>query len=176
MEEERGVSPSKEHPRRRALQALLALGLAGLAAGCGFQLRGQAALPFAAAYVDAPADSALADKLRKDLAGKGKLAEQRDQAQVVVRLSGERREKAILSLSGAGKVREYRLTHKATLSAATPAGQELLRPAELQMVRDYAYSDSQALAKEAEEAMLRRDMDDELLQQTLRRLSLIRLP
>ena len=170
------MSPSNDKQRRRALQSLLALGLTGLLASCGFQLRGQAALPFDAAYVDAAGDSVLGDKLRKELAGKGKLAGQRDKDQVVVRLTGESRSKSILSLSGAGKVREYRLTHKATLSAATPAGQELLRPAELQMVRDYAYSDSQALAKEAEEAMLRRDMDDELLQQTLRRLSLIRLP
>jgi len=161
--------------RRTAMKTLLALGLAALLAGCGFQLRGQSGLPFASAYVDAPA-GALADKLRKHLAAKGKLQEKRDQAEVVVKLSGEQRTKSILSLSGAGKVREYRLVHKATLAATTPAGKELLRASDVQLSRDYSYSDAQALAKEAEEAMLQREMEDELLRQLLRRLNLIQLP
>lgn len=158
--------------RRKALQFLLAVGLLGLLAGCGFQLRGQSQLPFASAYVDAPA-SKLGDKLRKYLAGKGKLQAQREQAEVIVRLSGESRTKSILSLSGAGKVREYRIVHKVTLAAANTAGVELLPAAELLLTRDYSYSDAQALAKEAEEAMLQREMEEELLHQMVRRLTLI---
>ena len=161
--------------RRTAIKTLLVLGLAGLVAGCGFQLRSQAGLPFASAYVDAP-KGLLGDKLRKHLASKGKLQEARDQAEVVIRLGGEQRTKSILSLSGAGKVREYRLVHKVTLSAESPAGKELLPAADLQLTRDYSYSDAQALAKEAEEAMLQREMEDELLRQVLRRLSLIHQP
>jgi len=159
-----------------AMHALLAIGLSGLVPGCGFQLRGQTALPFDSAYVDAAGSSQLGNKLRKYLAEQGKLRQTRAQAQVVVQVSSEDRTKAILSLSGAGKVREYRITHKATLAATTPAGQELLRPAQMQQVRDYAYSDDQALAKEAEEAMLIREMENELLLQAVRRLGLIRLP
>lgn len=165
-----------ENSKRKAMQSLLALGLSALVAGCGYQLRGQSALPFDGGYVDAPADSVLGDKLRKHLAGKGKLQETRGKAQVVIRLSGENRSKSILSLSGAGKVREYRIVHKVIVSAATPAGQALLQPSELQLARDYSYSDAQFLAKEAEEAMLQREMEDELVRQVVRRLGLIQLP
>jgi LPS-assembly lipoprotein len=161
---------------RNAWKSLIVLAAVSLLAGCGFQLRGQSTLPFASAYVDAPAGSLLGDRLRKHLAGNGKLQETRDKAQVIVRLSGETHSKSILSLSGAGKVREYRVVHKATFSAATPAGLELLQPAELQTARDYSYSDAQVLAKEAEEAMLQREMEDELLHQAVRRLGLIRMP
>jgi LPS-assembly lipoprotein len=161
--------------RRITVKFLLAISLVGMLAGCGFQLRGQSSLPFAAAYVDAPAGM-LGDRLRKYLAGKNKLQEKREAAEVVISLSGEQRNKSILSLSGAGKVREYRLVRKVTLAAATSDGQELLRPAEIHVVREYSYSDDQVLAKEAEEAMLQRDMEDELLRQAVRRLSLIKLP
>jgi LPS-assembly lipoprotein len=162
--------------RRNALKSLLAMAGAGVLGGCGFKLRGQSELPFASAYVDAPEKSALAKKLRNYLSGKGKLQSQRAQAQVIVRLNAENRSKTILSLSGAGKVREYRIVHKVTVSAATPTEVELLKPSDLHLARDFSYSDAQALAKEAEEAMLQREMEEELLLQILRRLGLIRLP
>jgi LPS-assembly lipoprotein len=161
---------------RKALKFLIALCLLGLVDGCGFQLRGQTALPFEHAYVDAPATSVLGGKLGNYLAGKGKLAEMREQAQVIVKLTGETRSKSILSLSGAGKVREYRIVHKVIFAATTPAGQEVLKPSELQLSREFSYSDAQALAKEAEEAMLQREMEEELLHQVVRRLRLIQLP
>lgn len=149
------------------------MGLAVLA-GCGFQLRGQTPLPFNSAYVEAAGSSTLAAQLRRYLKNKGKWAERRDQADVVVRLRDESRIKSILSLSGAGKVREYRLINQVTVSAVNPGGAEMLAAAEIKLTRDYSYSDEQALAKEAEEAMLLKDMDDDALRQILRRLAFVR--
>lgn len=159
--------------RRKALKLLAAAGLAVLA-GCGFQLRGQALLPFQAAYVEAAERSPLAAQLRRQLDLKGKLAERREAADVIIRLTGEKRDKSILSLSGAGKVREYRLNHAVTLVALAPDGSAMLAEADVKQSRDFSYSDEQILAKEAEENMLRKDMDDEIVRQILRRLAFVR--
>jgi len=157
-------------------RAILVFVLAAFLAGCGFQLRGQAALPFASAYVEA-GDSALAQRLRRHLEDKKKLAPTRADAEIIVLLSQERRDKTILSLSGAGKVREYRLSHVVEMAVtrpdADPDAAPLLAPAILRSSRDFAYSDTQILAKEAEEAQLNRDMENELLSQILRRLGLV---
>jgi LPS-assembly lipoprotein len=157
-------------------RTLLILALAGSLAACGFQLRGQAPLPFASAYVDA-GQGGLADRLRRQLDARQKLAPAREGAEIVVRLGQERRDKSILSLSGAGKVREYRLSHVIEMEVsrpdADPDAKPLLAPANLRTSRDFAHSDAQILAKETEEAQLNRDMEDELLNQILRRLSLV---
>lgn len=154
----------------KLLKSLLLLALVVLA-GCGFQPRGQAQLPFRAAYVEAPEGSLLAGKLRGQLRVRDKLAETTASADLLVRLAGDTRSKTILSLSGAGKVREYRLTQRLILSATASDGREILKPSSIELIRDFAYSDAQLLAKEAEEASLYRDMEDEALRQILRRLS-----
>lgn len=159
--------------RRAVLKMLAVAGLAALA-GCGFQLRGQSPLPFEAAFIEAAPGSTLADQLRRHLDRQAKSAAQRDKADVIISLSKEVRDKAILSLSGAGKVREFRLTHTVTVAVAEPGGKVILAPSDIRLSRDFSYSDEQVLAKEAEETMLRRDMDDEALRQILRRLAFVK--
>ncbi|TCJ12760.1 lipoprotein B transmembrane [Parasulfuritortus cantonensis] len=177
--------------RREALK-WLAVGVPAALAGCGFQLRGQAKLPFKSAYVEAGGvggrgsaitgpmpsarsrESTLAKSLRHYLDVQGKLAAQRNKADVVILLTNETRGKSILSLSGAGKVREYRLVHSLTISAISPGGEEMLAPTDIRLTRDFSYSDEQILAKEAEEATLRKDMEDEALRQIIRRLAFVR--
>ncbi len=48
--------------------------------------------------------------------------------------------------------------------------QVYLPTGEIQLTRDMAYSDAQVLAKEAEEALLYRDMQRDMVQQIMRRL------
>ncbi len=153
----------------------IVLGALLVLAGCGFQLRGQAALPFDSAYVEAAKGSALAPLLRERLRLYGKrLVPDAGGAQVVIRIDNEKRSKEILSLSGGGKVREYRLGYGLELSVTDAAGRLLLAPIELKLSRDYAYDDAQVLAKEGEEAQLARDMEQEMLRQVLRRLAFAR--
>ncbi len=160
--------------KRELLRLFLGMLAASLLAGCGFQLRGQALLPFAAAHVEAARGSALAEGLRQSLRGQGKLAEQSEGAPVRVRLTGENRQKNILSLSGAGKVREYRLEYRVDLSAFDVTGKELIAPTQIYLTREFSYSDEQVLAKESEEAALNRAMEQEALRQVLRRLSYLK--
>lgn len=158
---------------RRVWMGWLALSTL-LLAGCGFQLRGEAQLPFASAFVEAPDASALATSLRQALTAQDKLAAQAKEAPVRIRVLDERREKNILSLSGGGKVREYRLIYKATLKVTDQMGGELIAPIELEQQREFSYDDALILAKEAEEANLNRAMEQEVLRQALRRLSYVK--
>ncbi len=158
---------------RRAMLRLIGLALTVGLAGCGFQLRGQAQLPFSAAYVDARANSLLAEPLRHALASQHKLAEKAEGAPVRITLAEEGRSKAILSLSGGGKVKEYRITYKLKLLVADGGGKELIAPSEILLTRDFTYSDAEILAKEAEEANLNQAMEREALRQVLRRLSYV---
>jgi LPS-assembly lipoprotein len=159
--------------KRGATNILAILAAVGLLGSCGFQLRGQAQLPFAAAYVEAPAGSVLGEGLRQALSNQNKLAAGRNGAPVRIKLSPEARGKNILSLSGGGKVKEYRLEYRVELSAFDAAGAELLAPAQVHLTREFSYNDDQVLAKEGEEAILNRSMEQDALRQVLRRLSYI---
>ncbi len=166
---------SKEMGVRRLLaNILIGLILAAGLAGCGFKLRGQAQLPFTAAYVDAASGSSLAATLRQSLTSQGKLAAKREDAPVRIVLAQEERTKSILSLSGAGKVKEYRLAYKVVMSVVDADGKELIAPSEILLSRDFSYSDAEILSKEAEEASLNRAMDQDALRQALRRLSYLK--
>jgi LPS-assembly lipoprotein len=158
-----------------ALKFLLILGLT-LMAGCGFQFRGQAALPFDSAYIDAKPDSVVGNMLRNQLRSRSKLADLRNKASIVIILADESRDKSILTLSGAGKVQEYRLVHKVTLSASDPSGEEILPPSTIQQNRDFTYNSQQVLAEDALESSLHHDMDTDTLQQIMRRLAYIHRP
>jgi LPS-assembly lipoprotein len=173
--------------RRHVIRTLAVIGIAGLLAGCGFKLRGAAPLPFASAYVESSSavlstlgtstslssqriGSQLGPLLRTALQANHKLAADKESAAIIINLTNEVREKSILSLSGAGKVREYRLAHRVKVSAVNNSGREVLAPSLLQLNRDFSYSDEQIMAKEAEEALLQKEMEQDLLRQILRRL------
>ncbi|MBI5330248.1 MAG: hypothetical protein HZB71_06500 [Betaproteobacteria bacterium] len=160
--------------RRAFLKSVAALAGASVLAGCGFKLRGSAQLRFDSAYVDAP-DTSLTRELRQTLTSHGKLAEKPELATLRILLEGERRAKAILSLTSAGKVREYRLELRVTLSVLDQAGKSVLNPGEVFVQRDMTYDDQQALAKELEETGLYRAMELDALRQILRRLDTIKL-
>ncbi len=158
-----------------AAKFLLGLLLTIVLGGCGFQLRGQAALPFSAAYVAAPDTSNVANGLRRALSSQQKLTQTQDGAPVRIRLEGESYSKSILALSGGGKVREYRLEYSVQLSVYDKIGKTVVEPTKIHLSNDFSYSDAQILAKEAEEASLNRAMEQDALRQILRRLSYLNL-
>jgi len=161
--------------RRTALKTLMTMCLVVLA-GCGFQLRGQAVLPFDKAYVDASPSSILGGMLKKQLEQRSKLVNMRNQANVVVKLTGETRDKSILTLSSAGKVQEYRLVHKVAVSVTDPEDKVILPQVTLQQTRDFSYNSQEVLATDAFEASLHHDMDEQILQQIMRRLAFVHKP
>ncbi len=149
---------------------LLATPLLALA-GCGFRLRGVNAMPFTSAWVEAGEGSLIGQQLREQLHNQRKLHAGSKNAPLVIRLSQEKLDKQILSLSGAGRVREYRLSYEVQMDVRDAYGKTLLGAIPLFTQRDLTYDDNQALAKEAEEANLRRDMAIELARQALTRIA-----
>jgi LPS-assembly lipoprotein len=160
--------------RRMRVNILAGLMWAAALTGCGFQLRGQAQLPFESAHVEAIRSSTLAPALRASLSSQNKLAAKADGAAVRILLADEARGKTILALSGGGKVREYRLSYRVVMAVLDAQGKELGAPSEIVLNRDFSYSDAEILAKGAEEATLYRAMEQDALRQVLRRLSYVR--
>lgn len=151
---------------------LFLAGLPLLAAGCGFQLRRVDVMPFASVYLDAPPGSAVAQRVATSLRGirDVRLAATAGEAEVVLKIGIEERSKTILSLSGAGRVTEYRLGLRLRYGIEGGDGRVLTAPETIELVRDMTYDDRVLLAKGTEEQLLYRDMDDVAAQRILRRL------
>jgi LPS-assembly lipoprotein len=142
-------------------------------ASCGFQLRGQAAIPYKSLFVETTGYSIFANDLERAIrsGSETKIAQNRKDAEAVLKITGESQEKYILSLSAGGKVREFELRYKVAYRLTDPAGNDLAPPGEILLRRDMTYDDTVVLAKESEEALLYRDMKTDAVQQMLRRLS-----
>ena len=149
---------------------------AALATGCGFQLRRLDGIPFASLYVDAPADSVVAQRVTAALKASNttRLAANAAEAEAVLKLYKEERSKTILSLSGAGRVTEYRLGLKMSYTISGKNERSLAVPEVIELSRDMTYDDSLLLAKSAEEGLLYRDMEDNAARRIMRRLQAIK--
>ncbi len=155
----------------RSSRAAFAGVIAVLLAACGFQLRGQAQLPFETLHI--PGNNPLVVELRRNVAAasKTRLVDSAGDAQAVLGFTQELRDKIILSFSAAGRVNEYQLRYRVGFRVTDPKGARVYLPtSEILLTRDMAYSDAQVLAKEAEEALLYRDMQRDMVQQIMRRL------
>ena len=159
--------------RRQALRALMPLLLAGGLSACGFRLRGAQPLPFATLHLGVDTNSEFGQALARKVGTSGTTVAVTDPAQADARLEilGNQRSREILSLSAAGKVREYQLFQTLSFRVVDRNGEELLAPVTLHSRREYNFDDTRVIAKEREEALLFRDMEAELLQQMMDRLA-----
>lgn len=163
--------------RRTALQRIALLALAGAAAGCGFKLRGSANIPFETMALQGAENTAFAVELKRSiLANRNvRIVDDPKQAQAILQIAGISQERRILSLSGAGRVREFQLVYRVSYRVHDGKGREFIPPGEVVLRRDITFNDSQVLAKEQEEILLVRDMQSDAVQQLMRRLSTARL-
>ena len=158
--------------RRACLNAVPA----ALLAGCGFQLRGEPALPFTRiTLLGFAARSALYADLLAALQRQVQVVDALPQAQLALRALQDLRERSVVASTAAGQVREVQLRARLEFSIETPGGRELVPPTELLLVRDMSYSESFALAKEQEEAQLYRNMQADIVAQLMRRLARVKV-
>jgi LPS-assembly lipoprotein len=156
-----------------ASSALLAM------TGCGFQLRGAPDFAFHSLRVNAADNSPLATELKRNLAAIGKVkliedAKEAASADAVFELLSEVRGKTVVGVNTSGQVLEFQLSLRTRFRLRTPQGKELIGNTELVQQRDISFSESAVLAKEAEENLIYRDMQSDLVQQIIRRLAAIR--
>ncbi len=161
---------------------LLLLGMSvllGSLAGCGFQLRGSAQqymIPFRTVYLAIPENSPLSIELSRYILAQGEtaLVRERKEAQASIEILSEAKEKAILSLNSQGRVREFNLSYTLRFRVTDKDSQELLPASEISLRRSISFNESQVLAKEAEETLLYKDMQTDLIQQLIRRIATIK--
>lgn len=147
--------------------------------GCGFALRKAPTFAFSTLYSGLPESSPLGVELRRSLRATGKVrvitdARQINEAQVVLDVLQDQRETVVLSLNATGQVREFQLRLRFAFKLRTPAGKELIPPSEIALQREISFNESAVLAKEAEEALLYRDMQSDVVQQLMRRLAAVK--
>lgn len=163
--------------QRRTFMFLTAGTLASLG-GCGFALRKAPDFAFSTLFSSLPESSPLGVQLRRTLQATGKVrvitdALQINQAQVILDVLTDQRERVVISLNSNGQVRELQLRLRFRFRLRTLAGRELIPDTELLLQRDLNYNETQVLGKEAEEALLYRDMQNDLVQQLMRRLAAV---
>jgi LPS-assembly lipoprotein len=150
----------------------LALAITVLTA-CGFQLRGAYSLPYESLYLAMADYDVIGANLRRAIRGAGTthLASTASDAQAILVPVNEYRDRVILSLSGTGRVSELRLRYLYNYRVTDKKGRDLVAPGSIELVRDLTYDDSNVLAKQQEEILLWRDMENDLVQQLMRRLA-----
>jgi LPS-assembly lipoprotein len=164
--------------QRRILAWLLCALLLALA-GCGFGLRQPVNFAFSSLYSGVAPTSPLGVELKRQLQSSGQLeyiteASRLQEAQAVLDILTEQRIKTVVGVSATGQVREFQLRLIIKFRLRTPQGKELIPETELVQQRALSYDEVFALAKEAEEAMLYRNMQSDMVQQILRRLAAVK--
>lgn len=92
-------------------------------------------------------------------------------AQAILQVVGNQREKVIFSLTSAGRVSGYTLRYRFVFRVHDGKGHDFIPQNEIVLIREMTYSDAQVLAKEVEEQTLYRDMQHDMAQQVMRRLA-----
>ena len=156
---------------------LLAAILAGALAGCGFHLRGDVTYAFSTLYINSPPNMPFAADMKRALAGGGTIVvDKAAEAQAILDLPSVVDDKQVLSLSGGGRAREYQLTKRVSFALHDALGRDWLPAGEVVIRRFYTFSESEVLAREAEEAKLLKEMQSDAVQQIIRRMQAARKP
>ena len=163
--------------RRLCLSMLASTVAVGLSA-CGFALRKAPNFAFKTLFSPLAESSALGVELKRSLESGGKVVvltdvRQINEADVVLDVLAEQREKTVVGLNAAGQVREFQLRIRFKFRLRTPQGKELIPESEILQQRDISFNESAVLAKEAEEGLLYRDMQSDIVQQIMRRLAAV---
>lgn len=164
----------------RIVRRYIPLILAGFVlAGCGFQLRGLGTFQMPPSLstlrvmvagsqaANDPLRLAMEDALR--IQGRATITQAADVPTLI--LTGENVGSHVLSVDTSGKVSEYLLRYEIGFSVIDATGSELLSTQVLRLQRDYRFDPLNVLAKEQEEANLKRELRRDALSQIVRRLA-----
>jgi LPS-assembly lipoprotein len=168
--------------KRRSF-SLMALALGSLAvSSCGFRLRGSFDFAFKSILILSETGSVVSRALKASLDSDNKVKVLVNQAfvedssdnEAVLTILSERREKSITALNSSGQISEFQLRFRVVYNVKNAAGKIVVQETQIVALRDFSYSETQALGKQDEEALLYRDLEEDVVQQLLRRLSSIK--
>ena len=146
--------------------------------GCGFHLRGSANLSdsLKTMYVQGiDIRQGLGLELKRGLTRNGVVVlPQFKQGSAVLTVIEHKFERRVLSVGADAKVSEYELYGSLTFKVSNNAGVEVSPSQKVEARRDYQFDQNAVLAKDEEERLLREQLDQQLVQNVLRRLSALR--
>jgi len=160
------------------LHITFAVLLVAALSSCGFHLRGSVvgASELGSIFVDAERDLTIAEEVREALIDASfELAPNRDDAQILLRLSNELESERVVSVTSNGRISELELTHAVNLLIAKsedgekPAYQPGLPANRVEVNREYTYDETGVLGKENEARILRNEMRRDLVRQIILR-------
>lgn len=159
--------------RRFALAAVLAASLAG----CGFHLRKEAQLPPSMQRVHiviADPSSVLAKDLTKALPRSGtQVVDKVEPGVAVMKFTANAFSNDVLSVGGNARANEYSLRYHVEFEVTDAAGTALLPKQTIELSREYTFDASQALGVAAENDMLTKELQRDMVATILRRLQAI---
>jgi LPS-assembly lipoprotein len=169
--------------RRTWLRGAGLMLLAGGLNGCGFALRGAQRFGFESLRIAGSETTPVAVALARSLSTAGVAvfssstppSPEGDNGQVVLTVLTDQRERTVVGQTAAGQVRELQLRTRFRFRLANAVGKRLLDDTELLLERDISFTETAVLAKEAEEALLFRDMQGDIVQQVMRRLAAVQI-
>ncbi|HKU90739.1 MAG TPA: LPS assembly lipoprotein LptE [Steroidobacteraceae bacterium] len=157
---------------KRVLAGLL-VAIAGLT-GCGFHLQGRTPLPeaFAFTYIDTRDEQTdFVQDLRKALIASGaKVIRTQGSSGATIEVHDDELTERVLSVSARNIPTEYELTYKVKFSV-TSGGKSLIENEEISATRDFSFDETQLLAKEREQEILREALARDLVALVMRRLA-----
>jgi LPS-assembly lipoprotein len=165
----------------RGTQAATALGAASLVLlvqGCGFKLRGATNMNFTTLYTNFPQNSPVGADFRRILRSQADVALVDEAAKGQLRLIvlNDNREREIVGYSATGRPREYQLRQVLRYQLQDRKADPLGDPVQIIVRRDISTSDAEINAKQQEEELLYKEMQSDIVEQLIRRLSAARPP
>ena len=160
------------------LHILLAGYLMLALSACGFQLRGSSALPeeMSVTYLKfkKPYGSLMEDFSEALRAHHVTVTDDRSEATAVLVIIRNDRDKDVLSVDNRGKVLELQLRQTIQFSVKTSDNLPLVEPQKVTLTRNYLYSSTDVLSKDREEAVVRRILQQELVNLAMLRITAAR--
>lgn len=168
-------------PGRRhvAVFAAAMAAAAALAAGCGFQLQRPPRLALQSLYLAGfDTRSPMAGELRRQLLGTPglKLTDSPAEAEAVLQALDDARDQLVAGATATGQVRELTLRSRLRFVVRSATGTELVAETQLEQSRSMSTTETTALAKEQEAALLFRSMEKDIAAQVVRRLATLPRP
>ncbi|MGQ2922092.1 MAG: LPS-assembly lipoprotein LptE [Hydrogenophaga sp.] len=173
-------SPMSIATRRRTLVQLAAAAATLGLSGCGFALRQAPKFAFDTVRIAGNENTPVSRELRTALITNGLQVltsaspPSSKPAQVVLTVVTDQRERIAVGQTAAGQVRELQLRTRFTFRLRSATDKDLIEDVELLLERDMSFSETAVLSKDAEEALLFRDMASDVVQQVVRRMAAVK--
>lgn len=147
-------------------------------AGCGFHLRGAANLPDSLKQIYVQGinlKQGLGLTLQRGLKQNGvDVVSDYQKESAVLTILDNRFERRVLSVGSNAKVSEYELYGLLKFKITDGEGKLIVEPQTLEAIRNYQFDQTQVLSSDSEEALLRENLNQQLVQSLLRRLSAVK--